>query len=527
MTGRQEAAIAAECRGIHKRFGTIRANDGVDLAVARGTVHGIIGENGAGKSTLMALLYGHFPPDAGEILIHGRAVRLRSPKDAIAAGIGMVHQHFVLVETFSVIENLLLGSEGGPLLHDGARLVRDDLARFARDFDLALDPDAIAGSLPVGLRQRLEILKALRGGAEILILDEPTAVLTPQESERLFTVLRRLAAEGRTVLFVTHKLREILAATDRVSVMRAGRVIATLDTATTDAESLAELMIGRRLPSRESRPHPTPLQHMGEGGEGVGAPVLEVEDLTVPGLRDVSLSVRAGEIVGIAGVAGNGQSELLEAVAGMIPMRGSLRIAGHEAAALDIDTRRALGLAHIPEDRLGMALIAEFTAEENAILGDQRRPPFARGWFAAPAAISEAVRRLLRDYDVRPAEAQVPTRTLSGGNQQKLVCAREMGRRPACLVVGQPTRGVDIAASDFIHGRLLALKEAGTAILLVSADLDEIRALADRILVMEGGRIVGALSPAASERELGLLMGGGQKMQTSSRDGPQGRARDL
>ena len=499
---------AVECRGIHKRFGAIRANDGVDLAVAHGTVHGIIGENGAGKSTLMGLLYGHFRPDAGEIRIRGQPVRFRSPRDAIAAGIGMVHQHFVLVETFTVLENLLLGSEGGPLLRGAAQRVRDDLSRFARDFDLALDPDAIAGSLPVGLRQRLEILKALRGGADILILDEPTAVLTPQESERLFAVLRRLAAEGRTVLLVTHKLKEVLAATDRVSVMRAGRIVATLDTAATDAENLAELMIGRRLAPREIRPHPNPPPRAGEGREGVGAPVLEVEALTAPGLRDVSFSVRAGEIVGIAGVAGNGQSELLAAIAGMIPMRGSLRFAGYEAASLDVDARRALGLAHIAEDRLGMALIAEFTAEENAILGDQRRPPFARGWFAAPAAITEAARRRMQDFDVRPLEPTALAGTLSGGNQQKLVCAREMGGRPLCLIVGQPTRGVDIAASDFIHRRLLALKEAGTAILLVSADLDEIRALADRILVMEGGRIAGALGPAASERELGLLMGG-------------------
>jgi simple sugar transport system ATP-binding protein len=500
---RQETAPAVECRGIHKRFDAIRANDGVDLTVARGHVHGIIGENGAGKSTLMGLLYGHFTPDAGEISIRGRPVRFRSPKDAIAAGIGMVHQHFVLVETFTVLENLLLGCEEGPLLRGAARSVREDLARFAADFDLALDPDAIAGSLPVGLRQRLEILKALRSGADILILDEPTAVLTPQESERLFAVLRRLAGEGRTVLLVTHKLKEVLAVTDRVSVMRAGRIVATLDTAATDAERLAELMIGRRLPPRESRPHPTP------GVEGVGARVLEIEELTAPGLHDVSFSVGAGEIVGIAGVAGNGQSELLMAIAGMIPMRGLLRIAGHQAAALDVDARRALGLAHIPEDRLGMALIAEFTAEENAILGDQRRPPFARGWLAAPGTITEAARRRMEEYDVQPAEPKAPTGTLSGGNQQKLVCAREMGRQPLCLIVGQPTRGVDIAASDFIHRRLSALKAAGTAILLVSADLDEIRALADRILVMEGGRIAGALGPAARERDLGLLMGGG------------------
>jgi general nucleoside transport system ATP-binding protein len=498
VTVRQEAAPAVECRGIHKRFGTIRANDGVGLAIARGTVHGIIGENGAGKSTLMALLYGHFAPDAGEIRIRGQPVRFRSPKDAIAAGIGMVHQHFVLVQTFTVLENLLLGCEEGPLLRGAAQSVRKDLARFATDFDLALDPHAIAGSLPVGLRQRLEILKALRGGADILILDEPTAVLTPQESERLFAVLRRLAREGRTVLLVTHKLKEVLAATDRVSIMRAGHVVATLDTAATDAERLAELMIGRRLPAAEAR-----------GAPPSGAPVLEVEELTAPGLHGISFSVGAGEIVGIAGVAGNGQSELLAAIAGMIPMRGSLRIAGHEAAALDVDSRRAVGLAHIAEDRIGMALVAEFTAEENVILGDQRRPPFAHGWLAAPGAISEAARRRMEEYDVRPAEPKASTGTLSGGNQQKLVCAREMGRHPLCLIVGQPTRGVDIAASAFIHQRLLALREAGTAILLVSADLDEIRALADRILVMEGGRIAGTLGPATGEREFGLLMGGG------------------
>jgi len=498
----EASAAAIECRGVCKRFGTIRANDGVDLTVARGTVHGIIGENGAGKSTLMALLYGHFPPDAGEIRVRGRPVRLRSPKDAIAAGMGMVHQHFVQVETFSVLENLLLGAEGGLLLRGGVRTVRAELAQLSGDLDLALDPDAVAGALPVGLRQRLEILKALRGAADILILDEPTAVLTPQESERLFVVLRRLAGDGRTVLLVTHKLKEVLAVTDRVSVMRAGRVVATLDTAATDAESLAELMIGQRL-APVTRP-----RSLAEGNKGV-RPVLEVSGLTAPGLHGIGFSVRAGEIVGIAGVAGNGQTELLEAIVGIIPVSGSLRIAEHEAGSLGVDERRALGLAHIAEDRLGMALIADFTAEENLILGDQRRPPFARGWRAAPAAITAAARQRMQDYDVRPLAPEARTASLSGGNQQKLVCAREMGRHPLCLVVGQPTRGIDIAASEFIHNRLFALKEGGTGILLVSADLDEIRALADRVLVMEGGRIVGELGPAASEREFGLMMGGG------------------
>jgi simple sugar transport system ATP-binding protein len=344
--------------------------------------------------------------------------------------------------------------------------VRADLARFAAEFDLALDPDAIAGTLPVGLRQRLEILKALCCGANILILDEPTAVATPQESERLFAVLRRLAGEGRTVLLVTHKLKEVLAVTDRVSVMRAGRVVAT---------------------------------H-----------VLEAEQLTAEGLRGVS-PVGAVEIVGIAGVAGNGQSELLAAIAGVIPMRGSLRVAGHEAASLDVEARRALGLAHIPEARQGVALIGEFTAEENAILGDQHQPLLIRGRLADLDKITETARQRMEEYDVRPRNPKTPTATLSGGNQQKLVCAREMGCHPLCLLVGHPTRGVDIAASDLIHRHLLALRRAGTAILLVSVALDEIRMLADHILVMEGGRIAGTLGPDAGERELGLLMGGGAR----------------
>jgi general nucleoside transport system ATP-binding protein len=494
---------AVEFRGIHKHFGEIPANDGVDLIVRRGEVHGIIGENGAGKSTLMGLLYGDLKPDAGELRIHGRSVRLRSPKDAIAAGIGMVHQHFLLVETFSVLENLLLGGAGGRLLRRAAERVRGQLARFARDFDLLLDPDAIAGALPVGLRQRLEILKALLPGADILILDEPTAVLTPQESERLFEVLRRLAAEGRTVLLVTHKLREILAVTDRVSVMRAGRVVATLDTAASDAQTLGELMIGRRLPGREPPAAAIP-----------GMPMLEVAARFASGVNgagpcDIGFAVHSGEIVAIAGVAGNGQSELLAALAGMIPMRGSLRIAGRQAAHLGVAARRALGLAAVPQDRLDFGLIGEFTAAENTVLGDHRQPPFARGWLTAPMAITAAAARQMRDYDIRPAEPDAPAATLSGGNQQKLLCAREMARQPRCLIAGEPTRGVDIGAADLIHQGLLALKAAGAAILLVSSDLDEIRALADRILVIEGGRIVGALGPGAGERELGLLMGGG------------------
>jgi general nucleoside transport system ATP-binding protein len=496
---------AIECRGIYKRFGAIRANDGIDLIVRQGEVHGIIGENGAGKSTLMELLYGHLRPDAGELRIHGRAVRFRSPRDAIAAGIGMVHQEFVLVEPFTVLENLLLAGVGGPLLRRAAERLREELARFGRDLDLALDPDAIAGGLPVGLRQRLEILKALLPGANILILDEPTAVLTPDESERLFLVLRRLAADGCTVLFVTHKLHEILAVTERVSVIRAGRIVATLDTATTDVETLGELMIGRRLHSRGRPDRATS-----------GAPMLEATGLAAGvanggSLRDIGFQVHQGEIVGIAGVAGNGQSELMAALAGLIPMRGSLKIAGREAGHLGVAARRALGLALIPEDRRGLGLVAEFTAAENAILGDHHCPPFAHRGFAVPTAIADAAARHMRDYDIHPADPNAPAISFSGGNQQKLLCAREIARHPPCLVVGEPTRGIDIGAADFIHRRLLALKAAGAAILLVSSDLDEIRTLSDHVLVIEGGRIAGALGPDASPRAFGLMMGGGPR----------------
>jgi simple sugar transport system ATP-binding protein len=494
---------AVELVGITKRFGGVLANDAVDLRVAKGSVHGIVGENGAGKSTLMRVLYGTYRPDAGEIRIDGRRVRIRHSEDAIAHGIGMVHQHFMLVDTFSVLENVMLGVEGGPLLGGRGR-VREELGRLARDFALEVDPDAIVGELPVGLQQRVEILKALYRGAEILILDEPTAVLAPHEADHLFVILRALAADGKAVILITHKLREVMATTDHVSVMRAGKSVATRATAEVTREMLADLMVGRSLAGapekRRDRAGPVVL-----GVEGLRV----VDQSGVERVKGVSLAVRAGEIVGIAGVAGNGQSELLAALAGMVPAAsGRVRLAGADATALGTGARRRAGLAHVPEDRLRMGLLADFSAAESAILGDHGEKLYNDGPLLSRRRVLAVTAARMEAYDVRPRDPLLRTRLFSGGNQQKLVLAREMSRQPALLLVGQPTRGVDVGAIEAIHRRLVALRDAGAAILLVSVELDEIRALADRILVMFEGRIVGETTAAASERTLGLMMAG-------------------
>ena len=496
-------APAVEMRRIVKRFGAIVANREVDLTVARGTVHGLVGENGAGKTTLMNILYGYQHADSGEIRIRGAPLSPRGPADAIARGIGMVHQHFVLVDRFTVLENLLLGAEGGRRL-GGAPRARAALARFAAEYGLAVDPDAVVEDLPVGLRQRVEIIKALHRGADILILDEPTAVLTPQEADYLFRILRGLTDEGKTVILVTHKLREVMAATDRVTVMRHGAVVADLATRDTDEARLAELMIGRKIaPIRRRAPRPP------------GAAVLRVEGLRLvdaaglPLLRDIALTARAGEIVAIAGVAGNGQSALLAVLAGLVaPDAGRITLKGDDITGLGARARRRLGIGHIPEDRLRMGLVPALAAKESALLGDQRDPRFSGAILLRHRAIRDGAADRMREYDVRPPEPELRTELFSGGNQQKLVCAREMARRPALLLVGQPTRGVDIGAVEFIHRRLRDLRDAGSAILLVSIDLDEIRALADRILVMAGGAIVGELPAESDERALGLLMAG-------------------
>ncbi len=505
----EAAPPAIELRGIGKRFGTVHACRGVDLVVRRGTIHGIVGENGAGKSTLMAILHGFYQADAGEILVHGRPAAIRDSRDAIRLGIDMVHQHFMLVERFTVLENVLLGAEGGARLAAGAARARAELARLGDAYGLRADPDARVEDLPVGAQQRVEILKALYRGAEVLILDEPTGVLTPQEADDLFRVLRALRSQGRTVLLITHKLREIMAVTDRVSVMRAGQMVAHRDTAATSAAELGELMIGRRLATPVPRPAPQP------GPALLEARGLVVRDAAgVDRVRGVDLVLRGGEIVGIAGVAGNGQGELLEALAGMRhPSAGEVFLRGRPVfpgPGFNPATLRRQGLAHVPEDRLRSGLLRQASAGSSAILGYQGDPAYrGRLGLLSLGKITAHGRRLMQDYDVRPGDPALRSALLSGGNQQKLILGREIEREPSVLLVGQPTRGVDIGGIDAIHQRLLACRAAGKAVLVVSVELDEILALADRILVMFDGRIVGELTAAdATEQRLGLLMAG-------------------
>ncbi len=493
--------------GVSRRFGPVQANKDVSLSVAAGSIHGIVGENGAGKSTLMSILYGFYEADSGEIRIDGAVRRIRSSGDAIAAGIGMVHQHFMLIETLSVVENIVLGAEGGPLLKGGLDQARAELARLAKDYGLAIDPDAIVGDLSVGLQQRVEILKSLYRGARILILDEPTAVLTPPEADQLFALLRALKAQGKTVILITHKLREIMEVTDRVSVMRRGEMVAHVATSETSPAALAEAMVGRRVLLRvEKSPRPR------------GQPVLEAVGLSLADARGVallseaSLTLHAGEIVGIAGVAGNGQSELLDLLAGLIqPSRGVIRLDGRILTAADRNPAclRRLGLMHIPEDRQKAGLVTAFSAAENAILGYHDDAAYGTGPLLSPARIERHARAAFAAYDVRPPDPALKTANFSGGNQQKIVLAREIERAPKVLLVGQPTRGVDIGAIEFIHRRLIGLRDAGVAILLVSVELEEVMALSDRILAMCGGRITGErAAEATDERDLGLLMAG-------------------
>jgi simple sugar transport system ATP-binding protein len=502
------APPTVELVGIDKRFGAVHANRAVSLSIASGSVHGIIGENGAGKSTLMSILYGYYRADAGEIRIAGKPVEIKDSHAALAQGIGMVHQHFMLVDPFTVLENITLGVEGGFMLAPGAARARAALQRLQRDYKLDVDLDAQVGDLPVGSQQRVEILKALYRGAQVLILDEPTGVLTPQEADHLFRILRALRDEGKTVILITHKLREVLDVTDRVTVMRQGAVVAERRTSETSKEELAELMVGRKVLLRVDKKPAKP-----------GDVVLAVDGLTVTDangvvrVKQASFTVRSGEIVGVAGVSGNGQSELLAALSGIRrPSAGTIRLGGREISAdhaIDPAAMRRIGLAHVPEDRQRMGLVTAFAISESAILGYQDDRRYNGPILMDRGKIVDLCGRQMGDYDVRPSDPRLRTAALSGGNQQKVVLAREFDRDPNLLLVGQPTRGVDIGAIEFIHRRLIAMRDAGKAVLLISVELDEILALSDRILVMFDGRIVGEVNPEeATERRLGLMMAG-------------------
>ena len=500
---------AIELKGISKAFGPVQANKDISIRVMPGTIHGIIGENGAGKSTLMSILYGFYKADAGEIWINGEKTDIPDSQAAIRAGIGMVFQHFKLVENFTVLENIILGVEEGRLLRPSLTRARAELDRLAREYELHVDPDALIEDIGVGQQQRVEILKALYRKADILILDEPTGVLTPAEAHQLFRILERLKAEGKTVILITHKLREIMEITDTVSVMRRGQMTATVKTAETSPPELAELMVGRKVLLEVDKSPATP-----------GRVVLEVHDLRVTDdkgverLKGISFQIRAGEILGLAGVAGNGQSELLQVLGGYGQATGSVRVNGEEIDLTgrhsDGQTRRRRGIAHVPEDRQHEGLIMDFAAWENIAFGYHHDPKYQKSWlFMDNAAIRADAAAKMERFDVRPPDPELLAKSFSGGNQQKLVVAREIEHSPDLLLVGQPTRGVDIGAIEFIHKQLIALRDQGKAILLVSVELDEIMSLSDRIAVIFDGRIMGERLPEQTDaQDLGLLMAG-------------------
>lgn len=501
-------APAIELKGISKAFGPVQANKDISIRVMPGTIHGIIGENGAGKSTLMSILYGFYKADAGEIFISGQKTTIPDSQAAIAAGIGMVFQHFKLVENFTVLENVVLGAEDSGMLKPSLNRARRELAALATEYELNVDADAIIEDIGVGMQQRVEILKALYRKADILILDEPTGVLTPAEADQLFRILGRLKEEGKTIILITHKLREIMDITDTVSVMRRGEMTATVKTSETSPPELAELMVGRKVLLRvEKKP------------AEAGRTILEVRNLNVTDdkgvhrLKGVSFNVHAGEVLGIAGVAGNGQSELLEVLGGYENATGEILVNGESidltGAHSDGQSRRARGIGHVPEDRQREGLIMDYTAWENTAFGYHHDAKYQKGILMDNAAIYQDTVGKMERFDVRPPDPKLQAKNFSGGNQQKIVLAREIERNPDLLLIGQPTRGVDIGAIEFIHQQIIALRDQGKAILLVSVELEEILSLSDRIAVMFDGQIMGERIPdQTDEKELGLLMAG-------------------
>jgi general nucleoside transport system ATP-binding protein len=508
--------VELELKGITKRFGSLVANDRIDLSVAPGQVHALLGENGAGKTTLMNVLYGLLQPDEGEIVLDGKPARLRSPNDAIAAGIGMVHQHFMLVPVFTVAENVTLGIEevNGVRLNLGRgvnfevglldrRKTRRDVAELSRRYGLEIDPDALVEDLPVGIQQRVEIVKALVRQATVLILDEPTAVLTPAETEDLFRIIKQLKDGGTSVVFISHKLKEVQAIADTITVLRRGAVVGERPPSATEDE-LAALMVGRNVQLRVSKEPARP-----------GDVVLDVSDLTVADqtgrvwVNGLSLQVRAGEILGVAGVQGNGQTELCEALMGLRPAAsGHVTLGGQDLTHATPAQRLRAGLAYVPEDRQEDGLIGDFSVADNMVLDQYNRPPFASGINLHLGAIASNAAELVKEFDVRTSSAQTPVGTLSGGNQQKVILARELGRDHKVLVASQPTRGLDVGSIEFVHKRIVQQRDHGVAVLIVSAELDEIYALADRIAVMYEGKITGFRPPTVPPEELGLLMAG-------------------
>ena len=501
-----------ELKGITKRFPGVVANDGVDFDLRKGEVHALLGENGAGKSTLMNILYGLYHPDEGEFRLNGKPLRINSPREAIDAGIGMVHQHFMLIPVMTVAENIVLAAEPtrGPFLDEGN--AEERVRELSERFGLAVRPDAFVERISVGMQQRVEILKALYRGAEILILDEPTAVLTPQESAELFEIITSLKGGGKSIIFITHKLNEVLEIADRITVLRRGKTIDTVPREGATEEGLARLMVGREVILRVDK---SPAQP--------GHPLLVVENLVVDDerglecVRGISFEVRAGEIVGIAGVDGNGQSELIDAITGLRPARsGKITVNNREVTGDSPRECLDAGVGHIPEDRQVRGLVLDFTLAENIALHDYREEPDSKHGWLFPKRLTARARNLLKEFDVRGGGPETRAGALSGGNQQKVIVAREVSRDPSVLVAAQPTRGLDVGAIEFVHRRLVEERDEGRGILLVSFELDEILSLSDRILVLYEGNIVAEYGPDVSEEEIGLAMLGGKREATAA-----------
>lgn len=497
-----------ELKNITKTFGNVTANKDVSIKIEPGTIHAIVGENGAGKSTIMRIAYGFYTADSGEILVDGKPISIKNPHDAIALGIGMVHQHFMLVDTMTVAENIILGAETGSAVNLDIDEANKKILSLSNELRLGVNPKAYIEDLSVGQQQRVELLKALYRNAKLLILDEPTAVLAPQEVEELFVILRKMREQGKTIVIITHKLEEVLSISDNITVMRDGKVVGNVKTSETNNKDLARMIVGRDVLLRVEKTSANPKET-----------VLEIQNLTVEGkhgkaVDNVNLEVKKGEIVGIAGIEGNGQTELIEVVAGLTAdykTSGKVIFENSDITNTSARKRKELGIAHIPEDRHKRGLLLNSNLAENSILGVHYRPPIATGGGLINGAVVEKrVKEIIQNFDVRPPNPELSAKSLSGGNQQKLIIGREFELNPKLLLVSQPTRGVDIGAIEFIHRKLIGLRDEGTAVLLVSAELEEVTALADRLLIIREGKIVGEVDPKETTiEEIGLLMTGG------------------